>query len=93
VNPGSVWALDDGSRRMVLSNATYNESGLNRVITAVVNARQTTGFDPFAVNTEMGTIHADRIAMHPRHWLTKELGQVEDQALATVRTHLVFLLS
>ena len=93
MNPGSVWALEDGTRRMVLSNATYNESGLNRVITAVVNARETTGFDPFAVNTEAGTVHADRIAMHPRHWLTKELGQVDDKTLAVVRAHLDFLLS
>lgn len=78
---------------MVVSNATYNESGLNRVITTVVNARQSTGFDPFAVSTEMGTIHTDRIAMHPRHWLTTELGQVEGPALDAVRSHLAFLLS
>jgi mRNA-degrading endonuclease toxin of MazEF toxin-antitoxin module len=41
----------------------------------------------------MGAIHADCIAMHPRHWLTKELGQVEDQALTAIRAHLTFLFS
>ena len=50
MNPGEIWHLDDGTLRLVLSNATYNTSRLNRVITAVVGAAPAE-FDPFAVGT------------------------------------------
>jgi mRNA-degrading endonuclease toxin of MazEF toxin-antitoxin module len=91
VNPGEIWHLDDGSLRLVLSNATYNSSRLNRVITAVVGTPPTE-FDPFAVATPLGTVYADRIATHPRHWLTDLVGTVTDDALQTVRQHVSFLL-
>jgi mRNA-degrading endonuclease toxin of MazEF toxin-antitoxin module len=91
VNPGEVWRLEDGSSRLVLSPATYNASALNRVITAVVGDPPV-GFDPFAVSTGLGTVYADRIAMHPRHWLVRSAGTVAADDMAEVRTHLRFLL-
>jgi len=91
VRPGEVWRLEDGSLRLVLSPATYNASALNRVITAVVGGSPV-GFDPFAVTTTIGTIYADRLAMHPRHWLVEVVGVIGDEPLAAVRAHLRFLL-
>jgi hypothetical protein len=91
VNPGEIWLLNDGTRRVVLSNATYNASRLNRVITAVVGPAPA-GFDPFAVTTPSGTVYVDRIAMHPRHWLTELVVDLPDDAAATIRRHLAFLL-
>ncbi len=91
VNPGEVWRLENVALRVVLSNATYNSSALNRVITAVVGDPPA-GFDPFAVVTDVGTVYADRIAMHPRHWLKEPVAHLSDQAHAEVREHLAFLL-
>lgn len=93
MNPGEVWQLDDGrSRRLILSADAYNVSDLGRVITVVVTGPPT-GFDPFAVDTEHGTVYADRIAMHPRAWLTTRVGRIGTGAYATVRRHLGFLLN
>ena len=91
VNPSEVWQFADGSRRLVLSPGTYNASALNRVITAVVG-EPPEGFDPFAVSTGLGTVYADRIAMHPRHWLVRSAGTVATDAMTEVRTHLRFLV-
>jgi hypothetical protein len=91
VNPGEVWQLTDGSRRVVLSNATYNASRLNRVITAVVGSAPG-AFDPFAVGTPLGTVYVDRIAMHPRHWLVELVAEIPDDAIALITRHLDFLL-
>ncbi len=95
MNPGEVWRLQDGSLRLVVSHPTYNASQLNRVITAVVDAPKE-GFDPFAVSLESpeGQLHvyADRIAMHPRHWLVEQAAAADAQALGEVRRHLRFLL-
>jgi hypothetical protein len=90
VNPGEIWLLTDGTRRLVVSNATYNASALNRVITAVVG-QAPASFDPFAVDTPSGTVYVDRIAMHPRHWLTELVADIPADAIATVRRHLSFL--
>jgi hypothetical protein len=91
VNPGEIWRFEDSTQRLVLSNATYNSSSLGRVITAVVGDPPT-GFDPFAVTTPAGTVYADRLAMHPRHWLREPVARISDDAYATVRQHLAFLL-
>jgi len=92
VNPGEVWRLDDGSRRLVLSHAGYNASALGRVISAVVGGPPA-DFDPFAVDTEHGTVYADRIAMHPRPWLVQPVARLSDTAYRQVRGHLGFLLN
>jgi mRNA-degrading endonuclease toxin of MazEF toxin-antitoxin module len=92
VNPGEIWQLDNSrNRRLVLSADAYNSSNLGRVITVVVGGPPA-GFDPFAVDTEYGTVYADRIAMHPRGWLTRRVGLIEPKVLAEVRRHLTFLL-
>lgn len=92
MNPGEIWQLDDRrSLRLVLSTDAYNGSDLARVITVVV-ADPPTGFDPFAVDTEHGTVYADRIAMHPRPWLTTRVGRIDAKAYAEIRRHLSFLL-
>ncbi len=91
MNPGEVWRLEGGALRLVLSNATYNASALARVVTAVV-AGPPTGFDPFAVQTDAGTVYADRLAMHPRHWLTERVARIDEQAQAEVDNHLRFVL-
>jgi hypothetical protein len=66
VNPGEVWQLDDGPRRLVLTPGTYNVSALNRVIPAVV-VDLPAGIDAFAVSTRLGTVYADAMAeiTHP----------------------------
>lgn len=92
MNPGEVWRLEDGSRRLVLSQGTYNASALGRVVTAVV-AGPPSGFDPFAVDTEHGTVYADRVAMHPRHWLIEPVARLDPAAYRGVRVHLMFLLN
>jgi hypothetical protein len=92
VNPGEVWALQDGSRRLVLSHSTYNSSALGRVITAVVSDPPAT-FDPFAVDTPAGTVFADRLAMHPRDWLVSPVGRVDHAAYRAIGQHLRFLLA
>jgi len=61
------------------------------VATTAVVGESPTGFDPFAVATERGTVHADRVAMHPGHWLVRPAGAVAADAMADVRTHLRFL--
>lgn len=91
MNPGELWRLEDGTIRLVLSNATYNSSGLGRVITATVGGPPD-GFDPFAVTTESGTVYADRIAMHPRHWLKELADSIGDEDLVTIQSHLSFLI-
>lgn len=91
MNPGEVWELEDGSHRLVLSHPTYNVSGLGRVITVVVG-HEPEHFDPFAVHTELGTVYADRIAMHPRHWLRYQSGRIEPDDLARVLQLLDYLL-
>lgn len=91
MNPGEVWRLADGSRRLVLSNATYNSSALGRAITVVVG-EPSSGFDPFAVDTSAGTAFADRIAMHPSHWLVEHVETLSPAAMSEVRAHLSFLL-
>lgn len=93
MNPGEIWLLDDDRNlRLVLSADAYNSSDLGRVITVVVGGPPT-GFDPFAVDTEHGTVYADRIAMHPRGWLKTRLGRIDARAYAEVRRHLKFLLT
>lgn len=93
MNPGDVWRLDDDrTRRVVLSAGTYNSADLGRVITAVIGAPPRS-FDPFAVDTEHGTVYADRVAMHPRSWLQQRLGRVSSEQLAEIRRHLAFLLT
>lgn len=90
---GEIWELEDGSRRLVLSPVVYNASALGRVITAVLLTTPQPGFDPFAVPVAgFGVVCADRIAMHPRHWLVTLVGRVEAVTLATVRDHLKFLV-
>ena len=91
MNPGEVWALPDGTRRLVLSNATYNESRLNQVITSHIGGPTRT-FQPFAVETSLGIAYADRVMMHPGNWLAEYVGAIEPAALATIRRHLTFLL-
>mgnify|MGYP001172531573 CR=1 FL=1 len=96
MNPGEVWRFEDGTYRVVLSNSTYNTSALNRVITAVVADPQQ-GFDPFAVTIDppLGPdlqAYADRLAMHPRHWLVERVGHVGAGPLAEIRRHVSFLL-
>lgn len=96
MNPGEVWRFEDGTYRVVLSHPTYNTSALNRVISAVV-AEPQDGFDPFAVEVAppLGPrlrAYADRIAMHPRHWLTEHVGHIGDDPLTEVRQHVSFLL-
>jgi hypothetical protein len=92
VNPGEVWRLPDNSRRVVLSNATYNESRLDQVITAYIGQPSTT-FQPFAVPTSAGTIYVDRMTMHPRHWLAEYVATIDERELIAVRRHLSFLLA
>ena len=91
MNPGEIWRLEDGSLRIVLSNAIYNTSQLNQVITAVVGPPPEQ-FEPFAVATDAGTVFADRLAMHPRHWLTQHVATISVRQLADTRRHLTFLL-
>jgi hypothetical protein len=91
VNPGEIWRFEDNTLRLVVSNATYNSSALGRVITAVVGDPPS-GFDPFAVATQAGTVYADRLAMHPRQWLIEPVARIPDEAHAAVREHLAFLL-
>ncbi len=91
MNPGEVWRLPDNSQRVVLSNATYNESRLNQIITAHIGAESAT-FQPFAVPAEAGVIYADRLMMHPRNWLAEHVATIAHHELAAVRRHLSFLL-
>lgn len=91
MNPGEVWQLQDRSQRVVLSNATYNESRLNQVVTAVIGSESET-FQPLAVTTAAGVIYADRLAMHPRNWLLEHVATISDEELSAVRRHLSFLL-
>lgn len=91
VNPGEVWRLPDDSQRVVLSNATYNESRLDQVITAHIGQPSTT-FQPFAVPTSVGTIYVDRMMMHPRHWLSEYVATIDQPELNALRRHLSFLL-
>lgn len=92
MNPGDIWRLEDQSLRLVLSNATYNTSQLNQVITAVVRPTAPAGFQPFAVETPHGVLLPDRLALHPRNWLTEHVASIDPNDLATVRQHLAFLL-
>ncbi|AYY11533.1 hypothetical protein EF847_01150 [Actinobacteria bacterium YIM 96077] len=92
MNPGEIWRLEDQSLRLVLSNATYNTSQLNQVITAVVRSAPPAGFQPFAVDTPHGVLLPDRLAMHPRHWLVEHVATVDAGHLAAVRQHLAFLV-
>ncbi len=92
MNPGEIWQLEDGTRRLVLSHATYNASALGRVITAAVVAGPPAALDPFGVDAEHGAVYADRLMMHPRNWLTKPVARIADPAYAQVRRHLGFLL-
>lgn len=92
--PGEIWELEDGSRRVILSTSTYNVSALNRVVTAVV-AGPVAGFEPLAVPLDEERtqfVYADRLAMHPRHWLRIPIGPVPAKVLAEVRAHLEYLL-
>jgi len=91
VTPGEIWRMADGTHRVVLSPATYNASALGRVITAVVG-EPPSGFDPFAVSTAAGTVYADRLAMHPRHWLVERVDAFGAPVMDEVRAHLRFLL-
>lgn len=77
--------------RLVLSNAVYNSSELGRVVSAVVGDPPA-GFDPFAVESAAGTVYADRLAMHPRHWLKEPVARISGAAAARVGEHLAFLL-
>lgn len=92
MNPGEIWRLEDQSLRLVLSNATYNLSQLNQVITAVVRPTPPAGFQPFAVDTPHGILLPDRLAMHPRNWLTEHVATIDSDHLGTVRQHLAFLI-
>ncbi len=76
----------------MLSNATYNTSQLNHVITAVVRTTPPTGFQPFAIETPHGVLLPDRLAMHPRHWLDEHVATIDPEHLAAVRQHLAFLI-
>jgi hypothetical protein len=92
LNPGEVWRREDGSRRLVLSNSTYNAAGLNRVITVAVESAPPKTFEPLTVASPHGSIFPDRIAMHPRHWLVAPVARIGEHELATVHRHLRFLL-
>jgi hypothetical protein len=94
VNPGEIWQAQNGARRIVLSPATYNAGPFHRVITALVTVPTPEGeFDPFAVDTDHGTVRTDLLAMHPRDWLTAPVARIDDASYATVRRHLSFLLN
>jgi mRNA-degrading endonuclease toxin of MazEF toxin-antitoxin module len=92
VNPGEVWRWPDDTRRLVLSNATYNASGRNQVITAAVETKPPAGFDPLMVESPHGYVFPDRFAMHPRHWLVEPVARLDEEAYRQVREHLSFLL-
>lgn len=94
MNPGEIWQSSNGARRLILSPATYNAGPFRRIITALVTQPTPEGeFDPFAVDTDHGTVRTDILAMHPRDWLTTPLARIDDKSYQVVRRHLGFLLN